>query len=399
MQSCCCILLLPLLLSTLLVAARQAGGALDAVGKLNAKKGIALTLRPIGRSGSWYDNIPKVTKLNVTWNYSWGPTRRDSQPDFIDFLPMIWGYNNNPNNLKATLADILALQNPKMILGFNEPDNEDESNIAVYEALNAWPILESANVPLVSPSCVDPSGDWMTTFMSEAIKRQYRVDIVGVHYYGGTDSSLFQNVLTSLYKAYQKPILVTEFAPADWQAQSPEENRYSPKEVLDFMKDILPWMESKDWIVGYSWFSFEINSPIGTSSALFKKDGDLTALGKYYADWQGTQRNIFELNKTQSSIRLNATQGAGDWVETDSIDWDDLQSVPWMSTPSIGENAPPRTVASDTQNSDDRTTLQSAGREDEKHSSADWNKIHSPDWRCAAGLFGSFVALFGSGFL
>jgi Glycosyl hydrolase catalytic core len=386
-----CVVRLLLLFSILLVDTRQAAAS-NAVGKLlNGKKGVALTMRPIGRSGSWLDNIPKLIKLNATWNYSWGPTRRKGQPESIDFLPMIWGYDNNPNNLKEILGDILKLEKPKILLGFNEPDNEVESNIPVYEALNAWPILESANVPLVSPSCVDASGDWMTTFMTEALERQYRVDIIGVHYYGGPDLSLFQDILKSLYKTYQKPIMVTEFAPADWQAESPEENRYSPREVLEFVKDVLPWMESQDWIVGYSWFNFEISNPVGTSSALFKRNGDLTALGKYYADWQGTQRNIFTLNQTQGGIRLNATQHAGDSDGKDSVDWSDLQSVPW-----IGVSAPSTTVGKDAQSKDYRNTIQSAVSENEKQSSADWGKINSPDWRCAAAVFGSFVAFVAS---
>jgi hypothetical protein len=45
---------------------------------------------------------------------------------------------------------------------------------------------------------------------------------------------------------------------------------------------LLPWMERQDWILGYAWFPFEIDSPQGTSSALFDSENRLTALGRYY---------------------------------------------------------------------------------------------------------------------
>jgi hypothetical protein len=77
-------------------------------------------------------------------------------------------------------------------------------------------------------------------------------------------------------------LLITEFAPADWKAATVQGNRHSPAKVLAFMKEVLPWMEAQDWIAGYAWFSFYIDAKQGTSSALFDKDGNLTACGKYY---------------------------------------------------------------------------------------------------------------------
>ena len=48
------------------------------------------------------------------------------------------------------------------------------------------------------------------------------------------------------------------------------------------MKQALPWMEEQDCIAGYAWFPFDINCPVGNSSALFDKNGNLTACGRYY---------------------------------------------------------------------------------------------------------------------
>ena len=89
--------------------------------------------------------------------------------------------------------------------------------------------------------------------------------------------------MIEVYEAYgRRPLLVSEFAVADWGAKSIEENSHSKESVLKFMKDVLPWMEKQNWIAGYAWFSFGINEAVGTSSTLFDRDGNLTTLGRFY---------------------------------------------------------------------------------------------------------------------
>ncbi len=80
------------------------------------------------------------------------------------------------------------------------------------------------------------------------------------------------------------PMLITEFAVADWNTKGDfKKNRATPDRVLAFAKSVLPWMEEQDWILGYAWFSFGMQSPQGYTSALLDYDGNLTALGRYYA--------------------------------------------------------------------------------------------------------------------
>jgi hypothetical protein len=141
-------------------------------------------------------------------------------------------------------------------------------------------------VPLVSPSCVNAGGEWMESFMEQVQEKGFRVNAIGVHSYGGSNVAAFQRKLQSLFEKFQRPLLVTEFAVADWKAPTPDQNRHAPKEVLAFMKAILPWMEAQEWIIGYAWFSFDIACAAGTSSALFDPDGNLTELGRFYAEFQ-----------------------------------------------------------------------------------------------------------------
>jgi len=263
--------------------------------ELPGKKGVCFTLRRGSekKPGNIASNVDRLKALNVSWNYSWGLKYIEEQPPQIEFIPMTWGSFRNTGWQAGVIADIEAGR-VKRFLGFNEPDKQEQANMPYTRAIELWPELEKLGVPLCSPACAnaegisdssaqDVRGTWMPDFMEEAEGRGYRIDYIGVHWYGGCSVSSFQEKMKRIYRMYgRRPLLITEFAPADWKARSPADNRHSPAAVLEFMKEVLPWMEKQDWIAGYAWFSFGIDSPVGTSSALFDEDGKLTACGRYY---------------------------------------------------------------------------------------------------------------------
>lgn len=267
---------------------------------LPGKKGACFTLRDSGdKKGGTVDvNMPKVKALNPSWNYSWGTERVREQPSLIEFTPMVWG-GSSVEALEKRLTDdvvpAIKAGKTRRLLGFNEPDHKGQADMPYTKALELWPTLEKLGIPLCSPACANPEGvadesvqgipgTWMRDFMTEVDKRGFRVDYIGVHWYGGTDASGFKAKMKKIYEKYGKrPLLITEFAPADWKTGGDiKKHKHKPEAVLAFMKDVLPWMEQQDWIAGYSWFSFEIDAPEGTSSALFDKSGNLTACGKFY---------------------------------------------------------------------------------------------------------------------
>lgn len=249
------------------------------------------TFPEIGKKGAAFTTIGsqwsfKVSALKAHWHYSWGIELSEYEPDNIDFVPMQWGkWGPTPEQL-AKLADLKAEGKIRYLLGFNEPDGASQANMTVQEAIDKWPLLESVGLPLGSPGCVNPTGDWMKEFMQKAGELGLRVDFVAVHWYGGTSASSFLSKLEEVYNLYGKPIWITEFAPADWNATTPQENRHSPEAVLSFMQTVLPQLEELSYVKRYAWFSFEQNSAPGTSSALFDKDGNLTTLGEYYANFK-----------------------------------------------------------------------------------------------------------------
>ena len=250
---------------------------------LPGKKGACFSLRPCGEDGSWIENLPKLLILNPSWNYSWGFKRLEALPQSLEFEPMLWGYEIE--NIKDQLQTVKK-QGSTMLLGFNEPDNAFQSNVDVETAVGAWPMFEALEIPLISPSCVNAEGAWMEAFMNHVDQKGLRVDAIGVHYYGGPEVKAFQEKLERIHHKYKhRLIMITEFAVADWHATTPEENKYSREVVLKFMMEMLPWLESQEWIVGYAWFPFDEESAAGTSSALFHCDGALTILGKFYSNF------------------------------------------------------------------------------------------------------------------
>jgi Glycosyl hydrolase catalytic core len=258
---------------------------------LPGKKGAAFIFRAApGVPGSWTENLPKLKLLRPSWNYNWGPTRLAAQPDEIEFVPMIWT-GNNLDKMQQILATEIEPHcrsgQVRFVLGFNEPDAAKQANMTVDVALERWSLLQAAvpdeSVVLVSPSCAHPSEEWMQSFMNGIQSNGKRVDWVGVHWYGGASFPAFCAKMMEFHQLYQRPLLITEFAPADWSAKTVSDNRFSSSVVLAFMKQALPWLEAQDWIVGYAWFSFDMDSPAGNCSALFDRNGELTACGRYYA--------------------------------------------------------------------------------------------------------------------
>lgn len=243
-----------------------------------SKKGICLT----SKGEDWKQ---KVAAMNPSWHYSWGASLPDKEVAGVEFVPMIWGwYPKNPKH--AEIFKSLKLPRPsesECLLGFNEPDGKEQANLSVATAIEAWPQLMKTNRRLGSPACVHADREWMQEFMKQANERKLRVDFVCVHWYGGPNVKSFIDRLKKIHEMYGKPIWITEFAVADWQAKTLKDNRHKPETVEKFMKELLPKLDELDFVERYAWFTYDDQHPKLGPSALFKVDGSMTELGKIYA--------------------------------------------------------------------------------------------------------------------
>lgn len=226
----------------------------------------------------------RLEKLNISWMYDWGARPPVGLPKGVEFVPMVWGYyGKKTESLFPMLKKEYEAGKIHYLLGYNEPDHKDQSNMSVEKALKTWHLFEETGIPLGGPAAANPLGPWQKPFMKAVEAKHMRVDFVCVHSYGGPNAKAFLARLKKIHELYHRPIWITEFAVADWKAKKEGHNRFTPEQVQAFMKAVLPALDRLPWVQRYAWFSFGQSSLVGGPSALFKPDGSLTKLGKIYA--------------------------------------------------------------------------------------------------------------------
>lgn len=193
---------------------------------------------------------------------------------------MIFGRMKDENILKA--GDDFRDHKLQQLLGFNEPDHKDQSNMTVEQALDLWPKLMELGLRLGSPGCAQPDREWMKNFMKGIDERKLRVDFVTVHSYGGLDVDALIKRLEAVHQMYQRPIWITEFGVGDWEAKTRAENRYKPEQIVTFMEKLLPQLDVLDMVERYAWFPAKPDSSSLGPCALFAEDGSLTRVGETY---------------------------------------------------------------------------------------------------------------------
>jgi hypothetical protein len=168
------------------------------------------------------------------------------------------------------------------LLGFNEPDAPTQGNTTVQEALDAWPKLQATGLRLGSPATVHPDNEWMLAFMKGVEERGLRVDFICMHSYGGPGVESLLKKIRKVHDLFKRPIWITEFAVADWEAKTAAENRHTPEEVAAFVTKLLPKLEAMNIVERYAWFTGGVSGGPLASSQLFNADGSLTIVGKAY---------------------------------------------------------------------------------------------------------------------
>ena len=231
--------------------------------------------------------MSKVVAQKPYWNYTWKKEFYPDQPKNVEFIPMTWG-GFNPNDVIPYIQRLVDEGKISKVLAFNEPDTKDQSNMTVDRAIELWPYLEALGIPIGSPSmATSPTGKWMTDFMKRAKGLGYRIDFICVHdYTSACNVSNLKRKIDNTYNAYEKPILLTEFAIADRTTTTIEGNSWKPEQILKYMKSALDYLENADNVLGYAWFSFGIKEAQGWPSALFDESNNLTELGEYYSNFK-----------------------------------------------------------------------------------------------------------------
>lgn len=261
------------------------------------------------------------------WAYRWGPTPVNSLPADVSFYPMQWGdfswdFISSSTALWQYYPTWRSRGDGVHLMGFNEPDREDQSgasldplypsspfsaNRTIAESIRLWPRLLAMDQPLVSPVPASTTSNWFPDFYSQAGNLGYRVDYTSTHLYpgpsGGSSDSMI-NSLQAAYTSFGRPVWLTEFSFVDWG----KNQSWSEEDCYQTLAEFLWRAESLPWLRKYALFVFTENAewpqppnpyqnvtPAPRSNT-YDINGTLTAFGKLYAAWDND--NTVRADKT-----------------------------------------------------------------------------------------------------
>jgi hypothetical protein len=129
-----------------------------------------------GKKG-WAGGIGTGSQLNVSISYDWDAAGNTENID-AEYVPM-------RHNLGWQSFDVInARNNVSHVLGYNEPDRSDQSNMSVEDAIEQWPELFKSGLRLGSPAPASTNGtNWLNNFMNLCDELNYRVDFIVTHAY------------------------------------------------------------------------------------------------------------------------------------------------------------------------------------------------------------------------
>ncbi|HEY2732655.1 MAG TPA: glycosyl hydrolase, partial [Polyangiales bacterium] len=176
------------------------GGAAAVGGRESGRAGSGGESGAAGRAGSaarpykGVANSPCAARgmLGVAWYYNWTEAEDEACSDGTggDFVPMIWG-KPGAEQTSAGISQAVAgfvKQGYGYVLGFNEPDNSSQSNIAVDDALALWPAFVNPSIQVGSPGTqanADPGQTWFKAFMAQLqTDSSLHADFLAIHWYG-----------------------------------------------------------------------------------------------------------------------------------------------------------------------------------------------------------------------
>ena len=165
-------------------------------------------------SGNGYSAIQDAQNMGLSWYYNWGtaPTYAGTCPNQkINFVPMIWGAYNGSNEQLTTIKNA----GYKTVLGYNEPDFVDQSNVPVATAIANQHYFTNSGMRIGAPATAiqAPNSEWFNEYW-QGINTD-DIDFIPVHNYPGnigvTDKEIkdnaksFLNFINETHNKFNKP--------------------------------------------------------------------------------------------------------------------------------------------------------------------------------------------------
>jgi len=237
-------------------------------------------------NGNWNNYKQYTTTGKVSWYYTWSPDAI-SAPD-LEFVPMLWG----PTQVQAftsSINDTLKHNKVTAVLGFNEPQEPQQSNLTVEQGAQLWMSyiepLKAQGLRLGTPA---PSGNpngvtWLQGWL-EACNGGCNPDFLAVHWYD-VNATAFQEYLINYHNIFNLPIWVTEWACQNFNGGP----QCTQQEVIDLLNQTQAFMDSTDWVERYAWFGVMENlGGVNPDDAMMSSTGSITTLGQQYINANST---------------------------------------------------------------------------------------------------------------
>ena len=221
-------------------------------------------------------NPTDIALVKPTWRYDWSAGGVTTPT--VEYTPI-----RQKSGWPST-SEIQGKQYVSHVLGFNEPDHTEQSNLTVSQALAEWPELLKTGLRIGSPACTNFS--WLYSFMDSCKAKNYRVDYVAVHaYWGGKSPSSWYSDLKYIHDKTGRPIWITEWNNgANWTTETwPSGTDHSlttansAKQLAD-IKAILNVLDTASFIERYSIYNW-----VEDCRAMVI-GGVITPAGQYYAN-------------------------------------------------------------------------------------------------------------------
>lgn len=226
-----------------------------------------------GWCGTGNGCIIDAEKVNGTWSYSWSADQNSSSG--VEYVPI------RQNGGWPGWSEISGKQYVSHVLGFNEPDHTEQSNLTVSQALAQWPDMMRTGLRIGSPAVTN--NNWIYQFMDSCKAKNYRVDFVAYHaYWGGKSPANWYNDLKYIHERTGRPLWITEWNNgANWTTEWWPTSDHSlsalnaAKQLAD-LKGILTVLDTAHFIERYSIYNW-----VQDCRAMILAD-TLTPAGKYY---------------------------------------------------------------------------------------------------------------------
>ena len=250
-------------------------------------------------------------QMECTWFYNWdAQSTRDYN---MEYVPEKWSTS------WPSFSTIKSQKNVSHLIGYNEPDHTEQSDVSVDAAVAQWPELMKTGLRLGAPATTDFS--WLYDFMNKCKANNYRVDYVVIHAYW--ESLTPQQWYSKLKEVHDKTgcaIWIKEWNNgANWTNEWwPDGWAEAYAKQKSELTEILNVMDTAHFVERYSIYNW-----VGWKRMVIDDSGKNTPAGDLYRDNKPT----FAYNKTNEvvptwsnkSITINETVLSGDSAV--SVSW------------------------------------------------------------------------------